>query len=197
VIQAGFDYNRTVVAYHGRRRETARRLVSGEPFARSENDDDWLGHGVYFWEHAPRQAWWWAERRYGSAQASVIGAIIRLGSCLDLLDPANTQIVKAGFDELVQEAKVGQTRLPRNANNYKYLDCVVFNRVYSMLGASGFKVETARGIFVPMLGGKMPRLWKRSGVLAGAHVQLCVREQQNIVAAWSVRRDGRYGEDAT
>ena len=42
-----FDYDRTVVAFHGTRTSTAARLVAGEPFDASTNDDDWLGHGVY------------------------------------------------------------------------------------------------------------------------------------------------------
>ena len=46
--QTVFDYHRTIVGYHGTRRATAARLVDGEPFGPSENDDDWLGHGVYF-----------------------------------------------------------------------------------------------------------------------------------------------------
>ncbi|HSN99734.1 MAG TPA: hypothetical protein VLS89_15670 [Candidatus Nanopelagicales bacterium] len=42
---------------------------------------------------------------------------------------------------------------------------------------------------------KPPRLWERSGVFEGAHIQLCVRNPENILAIWSVRRDGRYGKD--
>jgi hypothetical protein len=41
----------------------------------------------------------------------------------------------------------------------------------------------------------MARLWERSGVFEGAHIQVCLREQRNILAAWSVKRDGRYGKD--
>lgn len=71
--QIAFDYDRTVVAFHGTRRSTAERLVAGVAFGPSENDDDWLGHGIYFWEYAPQQAWWWAERRYGKQDAAVVG----------------------------------------------------------------------------------------------------------------------------
>lgn len=63
--QPAFDYDRTVVAFHGTRRAAARNLIRGDAFGVSENDDDWLGHGIYFWEFAPQQAWWWARRRYG------------------------------------------------------------------------------------------------------------------------------------
>ena len=45
------DYHRTIIGYHGTTAETADRLVNGEPFTESENDDDWFGRGIYFWEH--------------------------------------------------------------------------------------------------------------------------------------------------
>jgi hypothetical protein len=92
--QTTFDYDRTVVAFHGTSRAAAEKLVAGEPFGQSENDDDWLGHGIYFWEYAPQQAWAWARLRYGQADAAVVGALIRLGRCIDLLDPSNADLLK-------------------------------------------------------------------------------------------------------
>jgi hypothetical protein len=162
----------------------------------SENDDDWLGHGVYFWEYAPQQAWWWADRRYGRGDAAVVGASIRLGRCLDLLDPSNVSLITAAHADLASVlAATGQVA-PRNANTHKYLDCVVFNYFHAQLDRQGFRYETSRAVFVPMrAGGGMARLWDRSGVFEGAHIQISLREQRNILAAWSVKRDGRYGKD--
>ncbi len=194
--QTIFDYHRTIVGYHGTRRATAAQLVDGEPFGVSENDDDWLGHGVYFWEYAPQQAWWWADRRYGADDAAVVGATIRLGRCLDLLDPTNVNLLKAAHSDMAAVLEsVGQPA-PENANTHKYLDCDVFNYLHAQLGRQGFRYETCRAVFVPMRsGGGMARLWRRSGVFEGGHIQVCLREQRNILAAWSVRRDGRYGKD--
>jgi hypothetical protein len=62
--QTVFDYDRTVVAFHGTRRAIATKLVDGDSFDASTNDDDWLGHGIYFWEYAPQRAWAWARQRY-------------------------------------------------------------------------------------------------------------------------------------
>lgn len=43
------DYHRTVVGYHGTKKDTALRIVQGmEGFEPSRNEDDWLGHGIYF-----------------------------------------------------------------------------------------------------------------------------------------------------
>lgn len=194
--QVAFDYDRTVVAFHGTRRSTADKLVAGVPFAQSENDDDWLGHGIYFWEYAPQQAWWWAERRYGSRDAAVVGALVRLGRCIDLLDPSNAELLAAAHRDLELALKsIGQA-LKRNANTHKFRDCAVFNYLFAKLAASALDVESARAVFVPLQAGKgLPRLWDRSGVFRGAHIQLSVREPNNILAVWPVRKDGRYGKE--
>ena len=170
-----YDYNRTIVGYHGTRLSTARRLVEGEPFIYSRNNDDWLGHGIYFWEYAPKQAWDWAVKRYGRADAAVVGAMIRLGRCLDLLDPENGQVLLAGHDELKAEAKRLRVSLPKNRNKFKYLDCAVFNYVYQSLADGGYHVETCRAVFVPTQ--STNRYWTRSG-LSRVHTSRYVFGQQ-------------------
>lgn len=188
--QVAFDYDRTVVAFHGTSKTTARKLIAGAPFGKSENDDDWLGHGIYFWEYAPQQAWWWAKRRYGS-NAAVVGALVRLGQCIDMLDPSNARLLHAAHADLEAAYRAEGKELPNNANTHKYRDCAVFNWLYARLEERGLSTESCRAVFVPALA----RVWDRSGVFEGAHIQLCIREPRNILAVWSVRKDGRYGKD--
>src|SRR4051794_22865003 len=93
------DYHRTVVGYHGTRLSVALDVVNRRRFFKeSRNRDDWLGHGVYFWEYAPQQAYWWAERRrrrqHWDEPVAILGSMIRLGFCLDLLDPFNVRYLK-------------------------------------------------------------------------------------------------------
>jgi hypothetical protein len=192
--QIAFDYDRTVVAFHGTRKSTAEKLVAGQPFDQSENDDDWLGHGIYFWEYAPQQAWWWADRRYGK-DAAVVGALVRLGRCIDLLDPSNTDLLVRAHRDLDLALKSVGKKLTSNANNHKYRDCAVFNYLFASMKQSSFVPDSTRAVFVPMRAGGLPRLWERSGVFQGAHIQLSVREPNNILAVWPVRKDGRYGKD--
>jgi hypothetical protein len=64
-------------------------MLSGRAkFLRSENDYDWLGPGVYFWETNPGRALEFAEekksRNQGISEAFVVGAVVDLGMCLDL-----------------------------------------------------------------------------------------------------------------
>ena len=67
----------------------------------------------------------------------MVGATIRLGRCLDLLDPSNVSLVKAAHADLSAVlASLGQPR-PKNANTHKYLDCVVFNYLHAQLDRQG------------------------------------------------------------
>ena len=59
-------------------------IIEREGFRLSQNDYDWLGDGVYFFQDGLFRAWQWARDRHGD-DAAVIGADIRLVDCMDLL----------------------------------------------------------------------------------------------------------------
>ncbi len=59
---AYLDYHRTVIGYHGTSAKVADALVEGEPFKVSTSISEWLGSVIYFWEYAPKQAWWWEKK---------------------------------------------------------------------------------------------------------------------------------------
>jgi len=72
-----------VFGYHGCDRALGRKLIAGtSDFRKSDNDYDWLGPGVYFWEANPDRALQFAEekksRRQGIAEPFVVGAVIDL-----------------------------------------------------------------------------------------------------------------------
>lgn len=82
-------YDRTVLAYHGCDADVAAQLLAGMPFKPSENDFDWLGRGIYFWEHGSDRALRFAQfqkDRGKVKEPAVVGAIIQLGHCFDLMD---------------------------------------------------------------------------------------------------------------
>lgn len=180
------EYDRLVIGYHGTRRETAMRIVTQETtFKPSKNEDDWLGHGIYFWEHAPQQAWWWAKRRYASsASIAVLGAVIRLGNCLDLLDPENGTMLKDFHKELKKEYQDRGEEPRADANNHKYLDCETCEFAYRALEIGGLSVDSSRGVYVPT--GGSARLWTRSWISRDTHIQLCVRNPTCIIGSWLV-----------
>ena len=152
---------------------------------------DFPGKGIYFWEYAPKQAWWWASKFKKNRNPAVVGSIIRLGQCLDLLDPVNVAALKAFHDKTLSKWNVAGLEIPRNGNQHKKLDCAIFNLLYDQSDAA---IETARAVYVPTQSAK--RAWKRSWIYEEAHIQICVRKPENILAVWRVRKDGRYGKDA-
>lgn len=181
------DYHRTIIGYHGTTRRTAEALVRHEEeFKPSENKDDWLGHGIYFWEYAPQQAWTWAKRRYkDEPDVAVLGAMIRLGNCLDLLEPANAKEVRKSHKQLERDTEAAGEKLPKNYNAKKPLDCAVFEYAATQCKDAGQPLDTIRGVYVPT--GSKDRLWERSWLYQEAHIQLCVRNPAAILGVWLIK----------
>lgn len=181
------DYNRTVVGYHGTRASTAGEIVSLKAtFSPSTNNDDWLGHGIYFWEHGPRNAWQWARHRYQDEEIAVIGSMIRLGNCLDLLDPENAKLLVGFHDRMVADLKAGGEKVPKNVRAKKHLDCASIEYAINVLKAEeGALVDTVRAVYVPTSGKQ--RLWPSSWLYHETHIQLCVRNPECILGSWLMR----------
>lgn len=184
------DYHRTVIGYHGTKRSVAEAIVLGaQGFASSVNDHDWLGHGVYFWEYAPQQAWRWAHQRAVSnrwtEEVAVVASMIRLGCCLDLLDPENVNLMKLYHDKLREEALTAGRPVPKNVKSRKRLDCAVFQYAYAATDLSEEKIQTARAVYVPS--NSEGRAWDRSWINSLAHIQLCVRDSSCILGTWLVK----------
>src|SRR4051794_26746785 len=70
-------FARTIIGYHGCTRAFAEDVLLGrtpiDQWQPSQNVWDWLGHGIYFWEHSPGRALRWAQEHY--ADAAVLGAM--------------------------------------------------------------------------------------------------------------------------
>src|SRR5438552_18735851 len=102
---ATVPYQRTIVGYHGCDATVAAKVLAGKlQLKPSVNPYDWLGNGTYFWEHGPQRAYEWAveQARLSGAkvvQPAVLGARIDLGVCLDLLDTANTRLLRRAYVE--------------------------------------------------------------------------------------------------
>jgi hypothetical protein len=182
------DYHRTVVGYHGTTGSVADSIVLHQStFQSSQNDDDWLGSGIYFWEYAPRQAERWAIQRYAKSRkpVAVLASMIRLGHCFDLLDPLNVGIVAEIHENYLSDLKKAGRSPPQYRNASKRLDCQVFNyAVQYFLRVFRVRLDTIRAVYVPR--GKDRRIWKRSWIMNEAHIQLCVLNPKNILGTWKV-----------
>src|SRR5579864_315582 len=87
-----------VLGFHGCDHKTANGILAGKyGLTPSDNQYDWLGSGRYFWENDDERAFEFACDVKKVANPAVIGAVISLGNCLDLLNRRNLSFVAGGY----------------------------------------------------------------------------------------------------
>ncbi len=167
-----------VLGYHGCSAPLAEHLFSGAAkFKASNNDYDWLGPGIYFWQANPRRALQFAVEKRARERASwepvVVGAAIDPGLCLDLSTEAGVVEMRAAFDLLRLQTHSAGAVLPSNSGGpdllFRRLDCAVVQKLHSIRQELGMqRVDTVRGIFV-----EGAEIYAGSGFRDKTHVQLC------------------------
>ncbi len=166
-----------VLGYHGCDRAVGERLLQNEAFEASNNDYDWLGPGIYFWEVNPARGLEFAgevARRKPSVirDPFVVGAIISLGRCLDLATSAGIERVRAAHETLVLSAEQAGFSLPRNGRDLlrRHLDCAVMRRVHLINErAKEDPIDTVRGVFI-----EGEPIYRGSGFFEKTHIQIAV-----------------------
>ncbi len=177
-----------VLGFHGCDESVRNTVVSkkGELLRPSENDYDWLGSGVYFWENNYERALKYAtdlkrnpaKCKTKITKPSVIGAVIDLGHCLDLLDSEYLKILKTGFQMLVQLNKEHGIEIPVNKPIEKQgdlllrdLDCAVIETIHQFnKDEKKHEFDSVRGVFFE---GK--DLYPNSGFKEKNHIQIAIR----------------------
>ena len=192
-----------VLAFHGCDRSVAQKVFNGETMLKSSvNKYDWLGHGVYFWENSPSRALEFARHLQQNPQKSkgkivepaVIGAIIQLGFCLDLLDYGNLQLLKEGYNTLLSYNKTSD--LPQNKEVMgleglllRELDCAVLETLHTLRKEYNQPpFDSVRGVF-----SEGEELYPNAGFREKDHIQICVRNPNCIKGFFLPRKlDGNY-----
>jgi len=183
-------FARVVLGYHGCRAPVAADLLSGrlsiDDWAPSENAHDWLGHGLYFWEHSPERALEWARRKVArdglGEQPGVVGAVIQLGACLDLTNVAYTALLGRAHRHMRESYRkagrplLANTGRDRDLKN-RQLDCLVINWLHRESGQARF--ETVRGIFPE--GGPA---YLGAKIMKQTHIQIVVRNKHCILGVF-------------
>jgi hypothetical protein len=180
-------YQRTVMGYHGCDASVvADVLLRGKKLKHSRNDYDWLGHGVYFWEHGPQRAYDWAKRSKKVRRPAVIGALINLGVCFDLLDTSHTDLLAALFPLYRKTCEDTDTPLPVNLPAgqgdsgdllLRHLDCAVINWGLDFME----KEEKQHYHTVRCLFSEGTPVFEGSRILTKSHVQIAVRDETAII----------------
>ena len=168
-----------ITGFHSCDREIGLKVLKGEiDLLPSNNTWDWLGGGVYFWEQNPARALEYAIECAQGKQKNkipiktpfVIGAIIELGNCLNLLEPKSLQIVKEAHDNLERAFKESGEKMPINKGANRALDCAVIkylNGIKNSLRNTPY--DTIRSSFQE--GGE---LYPGSNFTSRLHIEICV-----------------------
>jgi hypothetical protein len=170
-----------VLGYHGCDAEVARKLINREDELRpSDKKYDWLGPGSYFWESDPLRAMEWAreaEARGRVASPAVIGAVIDLGNCLDLLNREDIELVREAHLLLVEEQERSGLAIPENKSLdgepdkiLRFLDRAVIqflHEIFDQAGEAAF--DSVRGLFP-----EGEELYPGAGFRDRNHIQISV-----------------------
>ncbi len=189
-MRSAMLYDRTIVAYHGCDRAVAERLLKGAKFSPSQNDYDWLGTGIYFWEYGIDRAMQFArdQKKRGKVRTpAVVGALIQLGQCFDLMDTRFTTDLSSGYSTWSTAMKAEGVLLPENSGTttdklLRRLDCAVINWYLDQAETAGKTYDTVRCGFV-----EGQPIFPGAGIHQQSHVQLAVRTPDCIIGVFRPR----------
>ena len=188
-----------ILGFHGCDREVAETVLAGKlPLLPSQNDYDWLGHGIYFWEQNPRRAFQYAkliknhpERgRTRITKPFVLGVAIQPGYCLNLLEASSLELLKGSYRLLRATTTGSGTKMPKNIPIGKEkdllirkLDCAVIEALHQYRKDRNIPAfDSVRGVF---LEGK--DLYPNAGFKRKNHIQICIRNPNCIKGYFRVR----------
>lgn len=174
-----------ISAFHSCDRAVGLRILNGEDdLIASENEWDWLGPGIYFWEQNPDRALEYAVECAAGQQKNktriktpfVIGAIIELGNCLNLLEPDSINMVKKAHDWLAETCKRDGKSMPVNKGAIRKLDCSVIKCVHQYAKDKGLRpYDTVRSAF-----NEGSQVYPNSNFYDRLHIEICVRSPHLI-----------------
>lgn len=168
-------------------------------FRESTSEGDWLGRGIYFWQDAPHWPWEWLDQkadrnsdfrqRLQQHGKAVIGVLIDLADCLDLLDTYWNDVISSSVDSahtrLADLKKALGQPMPTQdwdpeAPRWNPLDSALINFVTE---------DLAEELRIPFTAVRCPFIegtpfFRGSALWTKAHVAISLREPTAIKAMW-------------
>ncbi|PWU10576.1 MAG: hypothetical protein C5B50_25235 [Verrucomicrobia bacterium] len=197
---ANSNYQRLVTGYHGCDAAVATKVLSGAARLNfSTNPYDWLGWGIYFWEHGPQRAAEWAVEQARISgkrirEPAVLGARIDLGECFDLLDTAYTRRLQRYYFELRERLREETVPMPQNrdAPSSRRGDKVLRFRDRAVIDYAVSKVKEEedivfRSVRCAFLEGEPA--FPGSKIALKSHIQIAVRDPACIQEVFPVVPD--------
>jgi hypothetical protein len=125
-----------------------------------------------------------------------VGSVIELGNCLDLTTQSGIAAVKVAHRQFIVMAEKTGSAIPKNVDPAKdptgnrilrRLDCAVMNYLFEIqknaqeTDPNGQSFSTVRALFPE--GGE---LYPDAGFWEKTHIQICVREPQQILGVFRI-----------
>lgn len=190
-----------ILGFHGCDEKVRNFIVANKNavLSPSENEYDWLGNGIYFWENNYVRALKYAQDlRDHPIKAnsliknpSVLGAIIDMGHCLDLLDSQYLNLLKSGYHILTDLHNTHDLDIPKNKAIEKQgdlllrnLDCAVIETIHQFNKDEGLdQFDSARGVFW-----EGRELYPNAGFKEKNHIQIAIRNP-NCIKGFFIPRE--------
>lgn len=175
-----------IIGFHGCNKKIYEKVViNNNPLDPSLNTYDWLGNGIYFWEQNLERAKLWAKDKFGK-DGAVIGAVLDLGYCLNLMDNNYTPLLKQGYELLKLKCESLEDELPINHLGkdklLRDLDCAVIEQIHDYKrilddydDPEGIPFDSVRGLFI-----EGNPVYEGSELYEKTHIQICVRNPNCI-----------------
>lgn len=205
-----------VIGFHGCDAETCNSLLNNpNDIVYSDKPYDWLGHGMYFWENNYDRAMLWAKDKKARGEIktpAVIGAVIHLGYCLDLLDSSSIHLLQAYYKTMDAEYELFNKELPKNKDLshdkhkdkiIRELDCTLIEYMHQAIleqmleekkeqGFTELKLfDSARGVFTE--GGPA---FPGAGIQEKNHIQICIRNSNAIKGFFLPRKEKDFSPES-
>jgi hypothetical protein len=196
-----------ILGFHGCDESLRDKVVADKKELKpSNNSYDWLGSGMYFWENNLQRAQEFAEflkdhphnPRQRIEKPAVLGAVIDLGYCLDLLDSENLKLLKVGYKMLKEAYKVTGFDMPENKplkeNEdllLRYLDRAVIEQIHDFnLHEEKPEYDSVRGVFW-----EGDEIYSNAGFKEKNHIQIAIRNPNCIKGYFIPRKvNKKYGK---
>jgi len=191
-----------VIGFHSCDREVGNNLLMERDELRpSDNVWDWLGPGSYFWESDPTRALQYAIANASGIQKNkeavkipfVIGAIIELGNCLNLVETESVEILSESYKGLKNLHETLGLAMPVNRENNRALDCAVIKYIHeSNKNTDREPYDTIRCAFPEGI-----EAFPGSKITSKLHIQICVCNPDCIKGYFLPKPLSKYNPNLT
>jgi len=156
------SHSSAIYGFHGLDEAVAYKILNhNSKFHHSDNEYDWLGSGIYFWENNLERAKKYAIEDSTRANTKiktpfVLGAALELGNCLDLLDQKYNDYLKLSYDQLKTDMEMEGVKIPINEGfaeddfdfKKRKLDCAVIRYACALAESEGNSFDSVRAPFI-------------------------------------------------